>query len=145
MIASSSASDDAHGLGHRSLGSPGTGLGRRARPPCGRAASSCSCSSSRDRPAQRVALAALGVGVAARLVRLGVGERRLGHERPQAGVLGFGLEERALLVGDRELGAQPLEPVAHVDQAALEQGPGHEAEQSTSGRTRHDVAACVRR
>ena len=62
------------------------------------------------------------------LVRLGVGERRLGHERPQAGVLGFGVEERALLVGDGELGAQPLEPIAHVDQAALEQGPGHEAE-----------------
>ena len=61
-------------------------------------------------------------------MRLGLGERRLGHERPQAGVLGFVVEERELLVGDRELGAQPLEPIAHVDQAALEQGPGHEAE-----------------
>ncbi len=47
-----------------------------------------------DRPAQRLALAALGVGVAAHLVRLGLGERRLRHERTQAGVLGLGLEER---------------------------------------------------
>ena len=81
-----------------------------------------------DRSAERVALPALRVGVAAHLVRLGVGERRLRHERPEPGVLGFGVEERALLVGDREFGAQPLEPIAHVDQAALEQGPGHEAE-----------------
>ena len=52
---------------------------------------------------------------------LGVGDRRLRHERAQPGVFGLGLEERALLVGDRELGAQPLEAVAHVDEAALEQ------------------------
>ncbi len=89
---------------------------------------SCSCSSSRIDAAQRVALAALGVGVTAGLVRLGVGERRLRHERAQPGVLGLGVEERALLVGDAELGAQPLEPIAHVDQTALEQGPGHGCE-----------------
>ena len=98
--------------------------------------SSASCSRFElgDRPAQRVALAALGVGVAAHLVRLGIGQRRLGHERTQPGVLGLGLEERALLVGDGELGAQALEPVAHVDEAALQQGAGtSRPRQSTDG------------
>ena len=78
-----------------------------------------------DRTAQRIALAGLGIGVAAHLVRLGLGERSLRHERAQPGVVGLGLEERALLVGDRELGAQTLEPIAHVDEPALEQGLGH--------------------
>ena len=32
---------------------------------------------------------------------LGVGKRRLGHQRPQAGLLGFAVEVRDLLVGDR--------------------------------------------
>ena len=34
-------------------------------------------------------------------------------------VVGLGREERALLVGDRELRAQPLQAVAHVDEAAF--------------------------
>ena len=95
---------------------------------------SCSASSSRDRAPQRVALAGLRVGVAAHLAGLGVGDRRLRHERAQPGVLGLGLEERALLVGDGELGAQPLEAVAHVDEAALEQGARHRTRQSTRRR-----------
>ena len=61
-------------------------------------------------------------------MRLGVGERRLRHERPQAGVLGLRFEERALLLGDGEVGAQALQSIAHVDQPALEQGPGHGCE-----------------
>ena len=86
--------------------------------------SSASCSRFElgDRAPQRVALAGLRVGVAPHLAGLGVGERRLRDERPQPGVLGLVLEERALLVGDRELRAQPLEAVAHVDEAALRAG-----------------------
>ena len=89
---------------------------------------SCSCSSSRIARRSASRSAALRVGVPAHLVRFGVGEGRLRHQRPQPGVLGFGVEERGLLVGDAEFSTQPLEPIAHVDQAALEQGPGHEAE-----------------
>ena len=55
---------------------------------------SCSRSSSAIERAQRVAVAAEGVGVAATLAGLGVGERRLGDERPQPGVLGLLLEEQ---------------------------------------------------
>ena len=77
----------------------------------------------RSRAAGRRAWRVLGVGVTAGLVRLGVGERGLRHERPQTGVLGLGFEERTLLVGDAELGAQPLQSIAHVDQTALQQGP----------------------
>ena len=76
--------------------------------------------------------AGLGVGVAAHLVRLGLGERRLGNERPQAGVLGLGGEHRALLVGDREFGAQTLQAIAHVDEPALQQGLGHGTGESTA-------------
>ena len=86
------------------------------------------------RPPQRVPLADLGVGVAAHLAGFGVGHRRLGHERAQPGVLGLGLEERALLVGDGQLRAQPLQAVAHVDQAALQQGARHRTVQSTRRR-----------
>ena len=67
-------------------------------------------------------MAGLGVGVAAGVARLDVGERRLRHERAQPGVLGLLLEERELLLGDRELGADPLEAVADVDEAALRGG-----------------------
>ena len=67
-----------------------------------------------------------GVGVAAGVARLDVGERRLGHQRPEADVLGLLLEERELLVGDRELGADALEPFAHVDEASLEDGLRHD-------------------
>ena len=63
----------------------------------------------------------MGVGVPAGVPGLDVGERRLGDQRPQAGVFGFLLEERELLLGDRELRAEALEAVADVDEAALEQ------------------------
>ena len=49
-----------------------------------------------------------GIGVAARIARLDVGERGLGHERPEPDVLGLLLEEPELLLGDRELGADAL-------------------------------------
>ena len=46
-------------------------------------------------------MAGEGVGVAAGVARLDVGERRLGHERAEPDVLGLLLEERELLLGDR--------------------------------------------
>ena len=116
---------DARGLVAGSVtGSVGVS-GPTARPPCGRAAASCSRSSSCDRRAQGVAVAGQRVGVAAGLAGLGVGERRLGDERAQAGVVGLVLEEHELLLGDRELGAEALEPVAHVDEAPLQDRPRH--------------------
>src|SRR3954454_16319147 len=84
-----------------------------------------------DRPAQGVALPQLRIGMSAHLVRFGLGERRFGDERPQPRVLGLGNEDRALLLGDRELGAQALEPVTHIDQSAFQQGLGHGTNQST--------------
>ena len=74
----------------------------------------------RDRAAQRVAVRGQGVGVPPGVSGLGLGERRLRDQGPQPGVLGLLLEERELLLGDRELGAQALEPVADVDEAPLE-------------------------
>src|SRR5437667_8752662 len=62
-----------------------------------------------DGAAQRVALAQLGVGVAAHLVGLGLGQRGFRNEGPKPRVLRFTDEDRALLLGDRELGAQARE------------------------------------
>ena len=59
------------------------------------------------------------------LPRLGLTQRRLGDERPQAGVLGFLLEERELLLGDRELGSQALDALADVHEAPLEDRLAH--------------------
>jgi hypothetical protein len=70
--------------------------------------------------------------MAAHLVRLGLGQRGFRNERPQPRVLGFTYEDRALLVGDRELGAQALEAVAHVDEPAFQQGLGHGNNKSTA-------------
>ena len=126
--------DDADGLA--SPRRPGVGRARGRSPSSAAmrsSSASCSSSSSRDRAAQRVALAGLRVGVAAHVAGLGVGDRRLRDQRAQPGVLGLGLEERALLVGDGQLRAQPLEAVAHVDEAALQQGARHRTCQSTCG------------
>src|SRR5689334_14034728 len=71
-----------------------------------------------DGAAHRVALARLCIGVAAHLVRLGLGQRCLRHEGPQARVLRLGDQDRALLVGDGQLGAEALETIAHVDEPA---------------------------
>ena len=73
----------------------------------------------------------LGIGVAALLPGFGLGDRSLGDQCPQPGVFGFGLEELALLVADGQLRAQPLESVAHIYKAALEQGARHRTPQST--------------
>ena len=60
------------------------------------------------------------VGVTAGVARLDVGERGLRNERAQPDVLGFLLEDHELLLGDVELGADALEALAHVDEAALQ-------------------------
>ena len=65
------------------------------------------------------------VGLPAGVARLHVGERRLGHERAQAGVFGLFLEEHELLFGDRQLDAQPLEPFADIDETPLEDRTRH--------------------
>src|SRR5438552_4023594 len=84
------------------------------------------------RATQVVALTTLGVRVAPHLVRFGVRERSLGHEGPQPSVLRLRVQERALLVGDGQLGPKALQPVADVDQPALEQAAAHGRRQSTT-------------
>jgi hypothetical protein len=79
-----------------------------------------------NRAGQHVALAAESVGVAATLACLGIRQRRLRDEGPQAGVVGFFLHVHELLLCDREVGAQTPETVADVDEAPLEQGVGHD-------------------
>ena len=116
---------DAHGLVHRGdPASEGSGVASRSAAMRSRSAS-CSRLHLAHRTAQRVALAGLRVGVAAHLPRLGVGDRRLGHERTEPRVFGLGLEERTLLVGHGQLRAQTLQSVAHIDEAALQQSARH--------------------
>ena len=66
------------------------------------------------------------VGVAPRVPRLDVAQGRLGHECSQPGIVGFALEEGKLLVGDRQLGSEALEPLADVDETPLQDRLGHE-------------------
>jgi hypothetical protein len=87
-----------------------------------------------DRAAQRVALAAQGIGMTPGFTGFHVGERRLGDERAQARLLGGLFEERQLLVGHRELGPQLLEPLARIDEAAAENRLTH-GRDSTGSRT----------
>ena len=70
-------------------------------------------------------MAGLGVGVAPGVAGLDVGERGLRHQRAQPDVLRLLLEEAELLLGDCELGPDPLQPFADVDEAALEEGLRH--------------------
>ena len=82
--------------------------------------------------APRRSFTGLRVGVAAHLVRLGLGQRGFRDQRIATGVLGLAHQDRALLVGDGQLGAQALESVAHVDEPAFQQGLGHGNHQSTA-------------
>ena len=84
----------------------------------------------RDLQGQGIPVPGQRVRMPAGIPRLGIGQRRLGHQRPQAGVLSLLLEERQLLLGDAQLHPQALEPFADVHQVALEDGPGHEDGQS---------------
>ena len=74
----------------------------------------------------------LRVGVAPHLVRLGLSQRRLRNEGSQPCVLRLAHEDRALFVGDGQLGAQTLESVTHIDEPALQQGLSHGTHQSTT-------------
>ena len=78
-----------------------------------------------DRPGERVPVMRESVRMAAGVVSLDVAERCLRDEGAQASFVGLVLEERDLLVGDRELGPQTLEPLAHVDEPSLEDRLGH--------------------
>src|SRR3954454_8166032 len=74
------------------------------------------------RAAQRLRVAGLRIGVTAGVTRLDVGERRLRHQCTEAHVLSLFLEESQLLLGDRELRADPLEALADVDESTLQEG-----------------------
>ena len=74
---------------------------------------------------QRVAVAALRVGVALRLVGGGHLQRCLGDDGAQPCVLGLLLEEGQLLVGHGQLAAGLLDPIAEVEQSTLDGGPCH--------------------
>jgi hypothetical protein len=76
-------------------------------------------------------VAGQGVGVAAGITGLDVGERRLGDERAEAHVVGLFLEEHQLLLGDGQLGANALEAFADVDQATLQDRARHRHECTT--------------
>ena len=125
MMASSSAIDDA-GRAAGLSGHEGS-RGQRADSSAEIRSSSESCSRSSSRTVDRSEsrVAGLGIGVPAGVAGLDVGERRLRHQRPQPHVLRFLLEEAELLLGDRELGADALQPFADVDEAALEEGLRH--------------------
>ena len=135
MIASSSAITTRTALVTGSTrGIVGYVSGRRARRPCGRAARPARAASS----AIERARARRGGGARASAWRRASRAPRRrprgvsDDERPQAGVFGLLLEERALLLGDGELGAQALEPFADVDEPPLEEGLGHGTRQSTA-------------
>ncbi len=78
-----------------------------------------------DRTQQTVAVAGVGVGVPLRLTSAGVGERRLGDQGAHPSLVGLIDHELELLGGDGGLGAQPLETVGDVDEAAFEQRARH--------------------
>ena len=71
-------------------------------------------------------VAAHGLGVARRLAMLAFGERRLGDQRPQSGVIGLVRELSQLLVGHGEISTKPLQLPGHVRQPPLDQGPTHD-------------------
>src|SRR5437763_3165060 len=74
---------------------------------------------------ERVAMASERVGVAARVAGFDVGERGFGHQRSQPDVVGLLLEEHELLLRDGELGADPLQTFADVDEAPLQHRARH--------------------
>ena len=86
---------------------------------------SCSRSSSATVPRSESRWRASASAWPAGVARLDVGERGLGHERAQAGVLRLFLEEHELLFGDGQLDAQPLEPFADIHEAPLEDRTRH--------------------
>src|SRR5438105_9682238 len=78
-----------------------------------------------DRGNHVCSLVCHGIGVLLRLVVLAVGQRRLGHQGAQAGLVGGIGEEQQLLVDDLQLAAQPLEPRRYVGETPFDQPTGH--------------------
>jgi acyl-CoA dehydrogenase len=78
-----------------------------------------------DRTHEIVALGGLGIGVALGFPSLGIGERRLRHQRAQARVVSLLPEEQHLLLGDRKVGAEPLQAIGNIDEPTLDQRAGH--------------------
>jgi len=68
------------------------------------------------------------IGVALGILVLAIGQRRLRHQRPQAGIIrGLG-QVAELLVGHGQLVSELLEARADLGEAAFDQGPGHRAQ-----------------
>lgn len=67
------------------------------------------------------------------VVVLSIGHRRLGHQGAQPGVVGCLSQVAELLIGERQLLAEPLEALTDLRQAAFDEGPGH-ARQCTPDR-----------
>ena len=65
------------------------------------------------------------VGVPLGVTGLDAGVRRLGHQRPDAHVVGLVAQVGELLVGDAQLLAQRLQPAAHLTQLALDRPTPH--------------------
>ena len=63
--------------------------------------------------------------MALRLAVLPVCQRRLGDQRPKAGVVGFGGELIELFVGDGQLITHDAQAIRQLGQAALDEGTGH--------------------
>src|SRR3546814_68809 len=80
------------------------------------------------------------VGVALGVMVLPVGQRRLGDERAQAGVVRHLGEVLELLVGDSQLLAELAQARGHLCEASLHEGPGH-ARQCTRHRPRAPQSA----
>lgn len=78
-----------------------------------------------DLGAHLPAVALHRIGVTLGLAVLAPGERRLGHERAEPGLLGLVGQMGELLVGHAQLGSQRLEAVAHLDEAAFDERVGH--------------------
>ena len=90
-----------------------------------------------DRTGERVPVPRQRVGVPAGVAGLHVADGRLGDERPEPGVVSLALEERELLLGDGELGAEALDPLTHVDEASLEDRLGHQPQVYGPGARKH--------
>ena len=70
--------------------------------------------------------AAHGIGVAAGVTMVTVGERGLGHERPKVGIVGVITQVDELLVDDPQFLTQGAQAIADLCEAAFDQRPVHQ-------------------
>jgi hypothetical protein len=78
-----------------------------------------------DRGLHLGSMARVGLSMALRLVVLPIGKRCLGHERPDAGLVGGLVEMSGLLVRQDKLLPKLLQPIADLLQSALDHRPRH--------------------